>query len=58
MSLDDDDDEEEEEEDGEEEEDMFSDTRTSADPVLEAVTREDATKSPSSFHPTLFRFFC
>lgn len=50
----------EEEEEGGGKEGMFgSDPPAAADPVLEAVTREDATRSASSLHPTkLFRFFC
>lgn len=44
------------ESDDDDEEEVFSDPRT-YDPMLEAMTREDATRSPSSFQPALFRFF-
>jgi hypothetical protein len=38
--------------------DSSVDADPAADRVLEAVTREDATRSASSFHPALFRFLC
>jgi hypothetical protein len=54
MSLDDND--------SDDVEETFSDPRggtaVAGDPVLEAITREDATRRPSSFQPALFRFFC